>query len=31
MWIVETLNAAVDSEIQALPRDLRARLSQISR
>ena len=30
MWTVETLNAAVDAEIQALPRDLRARLSQIS-
>jgi phage-related protein len=30
MWIVETLNAAVDGEIRALPRDLRARLSQVS-
>lgn len=30
MWIVETLNAAVDGEILALPRDLRARLSHVS-
>ena len=25
-WTVETLNAAVDAEIEALPRDMRARL-----
>ena len=30
MWIVETLNAAVDGGILALPRDLRARLSHVS-
>jgi len=30
MWTVETLNAAVDAEIQALPKDLRARLTHIS-
>jgi hypothetical protein len=30
MWTVETLNAAVDAEIQALPQDLRARLVHIS-
>jgi phage-related protein len=30
MWIVETLNAAVDGEIRALPQDLRARLSKVS-
>jgi phage-related protein len=30
MWTVETLNAAVDAEIQALPRDLRARLAHIA-
>jgi phage-related protein len=30
MWSVETLNAAVDGEIAALPNDLRARLVRIS-
>ena len=30
VWIVETLNAAVDAEIAALPADMRARLSRIS-
>ena len=30
MWTVETLNAAVDAEVNALPKDLRARLSHIS-
>jgi hypothetical protein len=30
MWTVETLNAAVDAEIEALPRDLRARLVRIT-
>ena len=30
MWTVETLNAVVDAEIQALPKDLRARLIHIS-
>jgi phage-related protein len=30
MWAVETLNAAVDAEVEALPKDLRARLSQIA-
>lgn len=30
MWTVETLNATVDAEIEALPKDLRARLSQIA-
>ena len=30
MWIVETLNAAVDGEIAALPKDMRARLARIS-
>jgi phage-related protein len=29
MWTVETLNAAVDSEVEALPADLRARLVRI--
>ncbi len=29
MWIVETLNAAVDAEIEALPADMRARLVRI--
>jgi phage-related protein len=29
-WIVETLNAAVDSEIEALPRDMRARLARLA-
>lgn len=30
MWIVETLNDAVDAEIAALPKDMRARLARIS-
>ncbi|WP_295583706.1 type II toxin-antitoxin system RelE/ParE family toxin [uncultured Lamprocystis sp.] len=30
MWIVETLNADVDTEIAVLPADMRARLSRIS-
>lgn len=30
MWTVETLNAAVDAEISALPKDMRARLVRIS-
>ena len=30
MWTVETLNTAVDAEVNALPKDLRARLSHIS-
>jgi phage-related protein len=30
MWTVETLNAAVDAEIEALPKDLRARLVRIT-
>jgi phage-related protein len=30
MWVVETLNAAVDAEIVALPKDMRARLVRIS-
>lgn len=30
MWIVETLNATVDAEIEALPKDLRARLVRIT-
>lgn len=29
-WIVETLNATVDAEINALPADMRAQLSRIS-
>jgi phage-related protein len=29
-WSVETLNAAVDAEIEALPLDMRARLSRLS-
>jgi len=29
-WIVETLNATVDGEIEALPADMRARLVRIS-
>jgi phage-related protein len=28
-WTVETLNAAVDAEIEALPKDMRARLSRL--
>lgn len=30
MWSVETLNPAVDAEIEALPRDVRARLARLS-
>lgn len=30
MWTVETLNAAVDAEVEALPKDLRARLVRIT-
>jgi phage-related protein len=30
MWTVETLNAAVDAEIAALPADLRARLVRMT-
>ncbi|WP_156399281.1 hypothetical protein [Methylobacterium sp. Leaf466] len=30
MWSVETLNAAVDAEIEDLPADLRARLVRIA-
>lgn len=30
MWTVETLSAAVDAEIEALPKDLRARLVRIT-
>jgi hypothetical protein len=29
-WTVETLNAAVDAEIGALPNDMRARLARMS-
>ena len=29
-WTVETLNAAVDAEIEALPRDMRSRLVRFS-
>lgn len=29
MWTVETLNAAVDSELESLPADMRARLVRI--
>jgi len=29
MWTVETLNAAVDGELEALPTDMRARLVRI--
>ena len=29
-WTVETLNAAVDAEIEALPRDMRSRLARFS-
>jgi len=29
-WTVETLNAAVDAEIGALPNDMRARLARLS-
>ena len=28
-WTVETLNAAVEAEIDALPKDMRARLSRL--
>lgn len=30
MWTVETLNAAVDAELEALPRDLRARIVRVT-
>ena len=30
-WSVETLNEAVDTEIEALPEDMRARLVRIAR
>lgn len=30
MWVVDTLNAVVDAEIEALPRDMRARLARYS-
>jgi phage-related protein len=30
VWIVDTLNQIVDAEVQALPRDLRARLVRLS-
>ena len=30
-WTVATLNAAVDGEVEALPADLRARLTRLSR
>ena len=30
-WVVETLNAAVDAELQALPADMRARFAHIAR
>ena len=30
-WTVETLNEAVDSEIEALPADMRARLAHIAK
>lgn len=29
-WTVETLNAAVDAEIEALPTDMRARLARLA-
>ncbi len=29
-WTVEALNAAVDAEIEALPRDMQARLARLS-
>lgn len=29
-WTVETLSAVVDAEIEALPRDMRARLSRLA-
>jgi hypothetical protein len=28
-WTVETLNATIDAEIEALPSDIRARLSRL--
>lgn len=31
MWSVETLNAIVDAEIDALPKDLRARLVRVTK
>jgi phage-related protein len=30
VWVVETLNAIVDAEVQTLPADMRAQLSRIS-
>jgi phage-related protein len=30
LWTVEALNAAVEAEIEALPRDMRARLSRLT-
>jgi phage-related protein len=30
-WVVETLNAAVDAEVEALPEDMRARLARIAK
>jgi phage-related protein len=30
-WIVETLNGTVDAEVEALPEDMRARLTRIAR
>jgi phage-related protein len=30
-WVVETLNSAVDAELQALPADMRARFAHIAR
>src|SRR2546425_10333003 len=30
-WTVETLNETVDSEVEALPEDMRARLARIAR
>ena len=30
LWIVRTLNAIVDAEVEALPKDMRARLARLS-
>lgn len=30
-WTVETLNEAVDAEVEALPEDMRARLARVAR
>jgi hypothetical protein len=30
-WTVETLNEAVDAEVEALPQDMRARLARIAK